>query len=165
MSFDLTGNGQIKTVSASQLLMRMQNNDDQTPACSVHNCRGHRAGLSGMHQPIRSYAAFRWRRSDRRRQRGCNRGCRCRWSRRGSRGRSWRSCRGGHGPYHDTTSAGLLWLQQQPTLRTVGVLNRRRRGARESWGCPFDDIRINECLMTAQNSHTRATAHRDRREI
>jgi len=33
------------------------------------------------------------------------------------------------------------------------------------WGYPLDIIRINDRFMTAQNSHIRVTAYRDRREI
>ena len=39
------------------------------------------------------------------------------------------------------------------------------RAASLCWGYPLDIIRINDRLMTAQNSHIRVTAYRDRREI
>ena len=80
--------------------------------------------IRGFIESIRSHPADNWGRSHRRRQRGSNRGCRCRRSRCSPGRGSWWGCRGGHRPAHDATAACLRLLQssalrllQSPTLR------------------------------------------------
>src|SRR5215472_11072710 len=93
--------------------------DDKITDYLLRSRRRADAGSVGLHQSLRSRAAFCWWRSDRRRQWGCNRGCRCRRPRCGARRRGRWSCRGGHRPYHNATPARLSRLLQSPALRLL----------------------------------------------
>jgi len=93
--------------------------DDETMDYPLRSCDRADHGPVGLHQSVRSCPADDWRRSDRRRQWGCNRGCRCRRSRCRPR-RSGRRSRGGdRGPCHNATTACLSRLLQSPALRLL----------------------------------------------
>ena len=77
----------------------------------AHNRAG--VNLICLHQPVRSGPADDWWGPDRRRQRGCNWGCRCRWTwcRPRCCGRRSRGC--GGRPYHYSTAASVPLLNPQ----------------------------------------------------